>query len=103
MRRADEDHLGDEWQRLDEDTAAEQVFRLRWEIRLLDRHLKVCVPEAAALSTTVILVSRPSWLWPMTTICRKARSVPLGSTSATTCWSASRNPIAEYATGLPVL
>ena len=52
----------------------------------------LCVPEARALFTTVILVSRPPWLWPMTPSGAARIRAVRDRRPATTCCSASRSP-----------
>ena len=54
-------------------------------------------------SMTVIFVSSPPWLWPITTISRIAGSFPSGSKVWTAWVSASRSRAAEYGIGFPVV
>ena len=51
----------------------------------------------------VSLVSRPPWLCPITTICRNAGSLPLGSNVLTALVKDVRKMSAEISMGLPVL
>ena len=55
------------------------------------------------LLIAVSLVSRPPWLCPITTICRNAGSLPLGSNVLTALVKDVRKMSAEISMGLPVL
>ncbi len=50
---------------------------------------------AEPLDVTCIFETSPPMLWPTSTMCRSAGSVPRGSTVATACCNCSRRTAAE--------
>lgn len=103
MRTVNEDNSFDEGKGLDKAKTMEYAPDLRVDIYPLQGLVTQGSPQAVPrVSTMVILVSRPPWLWPITTISLRHASLPSGSKLATASRSARRSCMAEYAIGLPL-
>ena len=99
MRRADVHLSRHEGQGFQEQQAANQRALGLGEIRFL-RGLSLSARQRwSPCPVAVSLVNTPPWLWPITTICRRAASFPAGSSFCTVAVSSARSSEAESITG----